>query len=260
MGLPSKNHLVQVQTNAPELDSDSIDDALTDDENLPERQIQFPGLESLSIPSTARVPSSGNLVSNCFVLPDRGIGFQWRSALKQSLLFLSLQHGRPDSGEDAKRITWPFLKDYFRSVKGLGAWADGGKFFTKYVAHPMEGSLVGYLRENDPGVITQQFGRSKAYWKSRMKAMGWTAAFSTQFELGLISQASIGNVGLHTDPSKKEKTQISICRFGHYAGTGLLVGEDMLKRYVIDWLERKVNNRFLTILSRCVLNPTRARS
>jgi hypothetical protein len=121
--------------------------------------------------------------------------------------------------------------------------------------------LAGHLQiQNDPQGITQQFSRSSAYWKSRMKAMAWAAAFSTQFEIGPISQASIGNVGLHTDPLKRRKRKLAYIDLviTPTVGTGWLVGEDLLKRYVTDWLERRVNNRFLTILSRCVLNPTRA--
>jgi hypothetical protein len=42
------------------------------------------------------------------------------------------------------------------------------------------------------------------------------------------------------------------------AGTGWLVGEDMLDRYLIRRLEDKIGNRKLRILIRTFLNPTRS--
>ncbi len=41
-------------------------------------------------------------------------------------------------------------------------------------------------------------------------------------------------------------------------GTGWLVGEDLLDRYVIRYLERKIDNRVLRVLIKSFLNPTRS--
>ena len=125
--------------------------------------------------------------------------FHWSTAIKQSLLFLGVQHGyamtQPKTRGDLKG---PFFKDYVRSVKSLHGWNDGGRFFTNYVAHPMQGSLFGFIQiQNDPKGMNLSFDNSNAYWRSRLKALAWSAAWSTQFEIGPVSQASIGNVGLH---------------------------------------------------------------
>lgn len=181
-------------------------------------------------------------------------GFRWGPAIKQSLLFLAVQHGyaltQPKTRRDLKG---PFLRDYFSSVKSLGKWDDGGRFFTNYVAHPMQGSLTGFIQvHNDPRGARRQFGRSPAYWKSRMKALAWSAVWSTQFEIGPVSQASIGNVGLHG-----KQTYVDLV-MTPTAGLGLLVTEDALDRYVISRIERATDNFYVKIGSRMLLNPTRS--
>ncbi|HEV7902332.1 MAG TPA: hypothetical protein VGO96_00720 [Pyrinomonadaceae bacterium] len=180
--------------------------------------------------------------------------FRWGAAFEQSLLFLSVQHGYALTQPKTRReLGGNFFKDYARSVRSLHGWGDGGRFFTNYVAHPMQGSLLGFVQiQNDPAGSRLKFGRSGAYWRSRMKALGWSAAWSTQFEIGPISQASIGNVGLHG-----KQTYVDLV-MTPTAGLGLLVVEDALDRYVIERIERRTNNRYVRILSRMALNPTRS--
>ena len=180
--------------------------------------------------------------------------FRWGPALEQSLLFLSVQHGYALTQPKTRRdLRGPFLKDYFASVRALHGWRDGGKFFTNYVAHPMQGSLMGLVQiQNDPAGSRLKFGKSREYWRSRAKALAWSAAWSTQFEIGPLSQASIGNVGLH---GKQTYVDLVMTPMG---GLGLLVAEDALDRYVIERIERRTHNRYVMILSRMALNPTRS--
>lgn len=180
-------------------------------------------------------------------------GFQWRSAIRQSLLFLAVQHGyaftQPKTREALKG---KFFKDYAKSVKSLRGWDDGGRFFTNYVAHPLQGSFTGFIYvQNDPKGRKAEFGNSSEYWKSRLKAFAWTTAWSTQFEIGPISQASIGNVGL-----KGKQTWEDII-VTPTLGTAMLVTEDALDRYLIKSIERKFDNFYIRIFARMLLNPTR---
>lgn len=185
---------------------------------------------------------------------DEGSGFRWRPALKQSLLVLSIQHGYAMTQPKTRRaLKGEFFHDYIQSVKSLRGWGDGGRFFTNYIAHPMQGSLTGFIQvHNDPTGIKQRFSGSSAYWKSRMKAMAWSAAWSTQFEIGPVSQASIGNVG-----QSGKQTYVDLV-ITPTAGTGLLIAEDAMDKYVVERIERKVNNFYLKIGSRMLLNPTRS--
>ena len=181
-------------------------------------------------------------------------GFRWRAATEQTLLFLSIQHAYAFTQPKTRRdLHGPFFRDYFRSVASLGKWGDGGRFFTNYVAHPMEGALLGFVWvQNDPKGKAAPFGRTKAYWRSRAKALAWSAAWSTQFEIGPVSQASIGNVGLH---GKQTWVDIVVTPT---VGTGWLVAEDALERFVVRRIERRTDNRFVRIFARMLFNPTRS--
>lgn len=181
-----------------------------------------------------------------------GGGFRWGSAFKQSLLFLSVQHGYAFTQPKTRRdLHGPFFKDYARSVRSLHGWADGGRFFTNYIAHPMEGSLYGFIQvQNDPAGARLRFNEP-GYWRSRAKALAWSAAWSTQFEIGPVSQASIGNVGLHG-----KQTYVDIV-MTPTAGLTLLLAEDALDRYLIERIERRSGGKYARIFARMTLNPTR---
>jgi len=187
--------------------------------------------------------------------PEADQSFHWLAAIKQSLLFLGVQHGyaltQPKTRRDLKG---PFFKDYVRSVKSLHGWEDGGRFFTNYIAHPMQGSLLGFIQiQNDPKGMNLSYNNSNAYWRSRLKALAWSAAWSTQFEIGPVSQASIGNVGLH---GKQTYVDLVVTPIG---GFGLMVLEDFLDKHIISMIERRNSGNFyLKVSSRTFLNPTRS--
>ena len=181
--------------------------------------------------------------------------FHWLTAIKQSLLFLGVQHGYAMTQPKTRRdLKGPFFKDYVRSVKSLHGWEDGGRFFTNYVAHPMQGSLLGFIQiQNDPKGMNLSYDNSNAYWRSRLKALAWSAAWSTQFEIGPVSQASIGNVGLH---GKQTYVDLVVTPIG---GFGLLVLEDFLDKHIISMIERRNSRSFyLKVSSRTFFNPTRS--
>ncbi len=185
---------------------------------------------------------------------EESAGFDWSAAMNQSLMFLAIQHGYAIGGQAKTRraLKGPFFRDYFDSVKSLGGWSDGGKFFTNYVAHPMQGSFLGFIQvQNDPRGKGLKISNSPAYWKSRAKALAWSAAWSTQFELGPISQASIGNVGL-----KGKQTYVDIV-VTPTVGIMMLVTEDALDQYLIRRLENWSKNPYVRIFARMLLNPTR---
>ena len=181
--------------------------------------------------------------------------FHWSTAIKQSLLFLGVQHGYAMTQPKTRRdLKGPFFKDYFRSVKSLHGWDDGGRFFTNYVAHPMQGSLLGFIQiQNDPKGMNLSFDNSNAYWRSRLKALAWSAVWSTQFEIGPVSQASIGNVGLH---GKQTYVDLVVTPIG---GFGLIVLEDFVDKHIIRMIERRNSGSFyIKVASRTFLNPTRS--
>jgi hypothetical protein len=85
--------------------------------------------------------------------------------------------------------------------------------------------------------------------------MAWVAAYSLQFEVGPLSEASIGNVGM------KPGTTGWVDHVVTPAGAlGWIVAEDALDRFVVRWLERRVRNEALRASLRLALNPGRALS
>jgi hypothetical protein len=193
---------------------------------------------------------------------DASGSFDWNNAIAQSTLLLAICHGFRFATEAGTRseLKGPFFKDYWVSVRSLRGWGDGDEFLINYIGHPMGGSVAGYIQiQNDPKGIKQEVGlNNKKYWKSRMRAMAWAAAFSTQFELGPISEASLGNVGrIPTEKSQHPMGWVDLI-ITPTLGTAWLVGEDLLDRYLIRWLESKIKNRKFIIITRTFLNPTRS--
>jgi hypothetical protein len=188
-------------------------------------------------------------------------GFNWDRALKQSFLFLGVQHGFRLATEAGTRadLKGPFFKDYFRALRSLRGWGDGDPFLVNYIGHPMMGAVSGYIQiQNDPKGIQEEVSLKKSYWKSRMKAMGWSFFYSTQFELGLVSEASLGNIGIRPYGKAKNPMAYVDLVVTPVVGTGWLIGEDTLDKYFIRRYEDRLPNRASVILFRSFLNPTRS--
>lgn len=187
--------------------------------------------------------------------------FQWGEAMRQSIRFLAVQHGFRLLTEKGTRqeLAGPFFKDYFNTIKRLKGWDDGDPFLVNYIGHTMMGAVSGYIQiQNDPEGATQEIGANRKYIISRLKALGWATAYSTQFELGPLSEASIGNVGIR--PTRKAKNPMAFVDLvvTPTLGTALIIGEDALDKYLINRIERHTSNRFVRVLARGFFNPCRS--
>ena len=152
----------------------------------------------------------------------------------------------------------PFFKDYFNTLKRVHGWEDGNGFVVNYIGHAMEGAISGYIQiQNDPKG-NQELSMGKTYWSSRLKAMGWAALFSTQFELGPISEASLGNVGLKSRGKAKNPMAWVDIVVTPTVGTAWLVGEDILDHYLVRRVENNSSNRLVRALARSFFNPSRS--
>src|SRR5262249_13720090 len=92
----------------------------------------------------------------------------------------------------------------------------------------------------------------KSYWASRAKAAAFAAAYSVQFEVGPLSEASIGNVGL--DPTTTGWVDYVVTPAGAFA---FITAEDLLDRYVVRWVESPTNNRLARVSVRMLFGPSR---
>lgn len=181
--------------------------------------------------------------------------FRWKPAIYQSLLMLGIQHGYALALQEKTQnavANGNFFVDYIRSLrKSLRRWDDDNRFSTNYIAHPMQGAMTGFIYlQNNPRSRTQKFAESKEYWNDRFKAFLWSTAWSTQFELGPISQSSIGNLGLY---DKMGWVDLVITPT---VGTVWLLAEDAIDRYILRHIEG--NNRLFKFAGRTFLTPMRA--
>jgi hypothetical protein len=192
---------------------------------------------------------------------QRRTSFNWNGAFRQSMFFLSIEHAFRLATENGTRtdLKGPFFKDYFKALKSLRGWDDGDPFLVNYIGHPMAGSVSGFIQvQNDPKGVKEDVSLNKRYWQSRLKAFGWSVAYSTQFELGLFSEAALGNIGIRPYGKSKHPMAYVDLVVTPVVGTGWLVGEDMLDRYLIRRLEDKISSRVVRLLIRTFLNPTRS--
>lgn len=129
-------------------------------------------------------------------------GFHWWPALQQSFNFLLIEHGfRIATDPFLRYLLWhkPFWHDWAASNQHFffNQWGDGDDFIVNYIGHPLEGAVTGNIEiVNDPRARSLTFGRSRAYWMSRLRAMAWAAVYSAQFEAGpILSESAIGSEG-----------------------------------------------------------------
>lgn len=184
--------------------------------------------------------------------------FHWKPALIQSGILLAFQHGFRMKQEKTRReLDGPFFRDWGNSVKNLRGWRDGDSTFTNYVAHPLQGGATGRIFiNNSDNAKKQEFGKTKQYWESRLKAMAWSAVWSTQFEIGLFSEANIGNVGLRQVNGHSTMAWVDLV-VTPVVGTGVVVAEDAIDKYFLkNWLEKKTANKVSIKLLRSVFTPT----
>jgi hypothetical protein len=181
--------------------------------------------------------------------------FQWKSAAVDSSLFLGIEHGFRLAQDPLVRqgLKGPFFKDYADSVKSIHGWGDDDPFVVNYIAHPTQGAVAGFIEiANDPLYRSAEFGGSSRYWKSRFRTMAFSAAYSLQFEIGPISEASIGNVQLNPRAGGVVDWVITPT-----LGTAFIVVEDVTDKYLIRRIERHTRNVTLLVLARTFINPSR---
>ncbi len=189
------------------------------------------------------------------------VRFQWKPALAQAMKFLWIEHAFRFMTEPGTRaeLRGPFFKDWYNSARRTRGWRDGDPFIVNYVGHPMQGSVTNYIYiQNDPRSRQLEAGFSKAYFKSRLKAMLFSTIYSTQFELGPLSESSLGNVGMKPSRLSQHPSAFVDLVVTPTLGTAWMMGEDALDRAVVKRMENHVENRFVRLMVRGFLNPSRS--
>jgi len=179
-----------------------------------------------------------------------------KAALVDSLKLLGIEHAARITFEEKTRraLQGDFWADYKRSVRWPGQWEDTDSWLVNYVGHPLHGAAAGYIwLDHDPSSNREQFGLNPAYWASRWRSVAWSAAYSVQFEIGPLSEASIGNVGMN--PKTTGWVDYVVTPAG---GLAILVAEDALDRFLVRWVEAHTRNSFYRASIRMLFGPARA--
>jgi hypothetical protein len=129
-------------------------------------------------------------------------------------------------------------------------WSDDTTFIVHDVGHPMMGAIVSSIFEqNDPKARALVFENNGNYWRSRLKAMAYSAVYSAQWKVGPVSEASIGNSGRNTYYVAHLGRTTNETGFQDFVitpvyGFGWNVGEDAIDRYIMPKIHEHVKNRF----------------
>jgi hypothetical protein len=180
---------------------------------------------------------------------------RWLKAINESLLYTGVMHTFDVWTEAGTRdaLNGHWFQNYIHSVSELRGWSDSDTFMAPYVGHPLEGSIFGYIfRQNDPKYRNVQWGDGRIYFISLLRSMVWSAVWHTQWKIGPVSEASIGNVMLHASPGFITLVDTPTL------GAITMIAEDAADRYLITGLENHTTNRAIIILARSFLNPGRS--
>jgi len=182
-------------------------------------------------------------------------GIDWSSLLVQSLGFLGIEHSfRWVTEEGTRHPHRSFFDGYVDSLNSLHGWADGDPFYVSYVGHPMQGAVAGFLFvQNDRKYRAVEFGKNRQYWKSRLRAAAFAWVYSEQFEIGPLSEASIGNIQAFF-PQQGFVDQVATPAIG----LAWIIAEDSMDRYIIERIEARTHNPYVRLLVRGGLNPARS--
>jgi hypothetical protein len=178
-------------------------------------------------------------------------------AFMDSFKLLIVEHGTRVAFQEKTRreLGGNFWSDYRRSVRLPRQWNDTDAWWVNYIGHPIHGAAAGYIwLDHDPNAPSR-FSTNRGYWATRGRAAAWAAGYSLQFEWGPFSEASIGNVGMRAETTGWVDHIITPT-----GAFGLIVAEDALDRFLVEWIEGKTTNRFLRASVRLIFNPGRALS
>lgn len=206
-------------------------------------------------------------------------GFHWGRALLESFTFLSIEQAYVVH-EDYRWVVVengvPFnhyWRDYKQSLHSWleSGWNDGDPLWYGYLGHPIQGALTSYIQiQNDPRGDGLEFSNTKEYWHSRLRATLWNAVYSTQWNIGPLSEVTVEKYGTRARPPWNQDGSWPCTGKNCYSGVGQIdlvmtpvggflwmLGEDLLDKNVALRVEGETRNHLLIDFTRCALNPIR---
>lgn len=143
----------------------------------------------------------------------------------------------------------PFFRDWFDSVHMPRKWGDLDSWEVNYLGHAIYGSagVRIWLDQREPKAKT-----TKQYWASMGRGFLFGVLFSELYEIGPVSEASIGNVGLRTG-----RTGWSDHVWTPVGGVLWLMVEDAIDKYVLARIDKHIPFVIARAAARMILNPGR---
>jgi hypothetical protein len=184
----------------------------------------------------------------------QGSDRDFAGALGDSFKLVMLEHLTRIAFQEKTRdeLHGPFWRDYLRSVRVPQGWEDTDSWIVNYVGHPIHGAAAGiiWLDHSDKDRAASIF--SNGYLASRGRAAAFSAIYSLQFEIGPLSEASIGNVGKRRETAGWVDYVVT-----PVGGFAFMLAEDALDRYFVRWFETHSSNRVARAAMRLIFGPSR---
>jgi hypothetical protein len=188
----------------------------------------------------------------------------WADLGQQYMLMMTSWHSvRLLSAKTRAGLGGPFFPQWQQAIEQVGSgWSDGDGFIVNDILHPGQGSIYSYVWiQNDPRGRSLEFANTHEYWSSRLRAFAFSAAASTQFEIGPFSEATIGHVG-----AKPHTQGLSDFVLTPVGGFGMTVLQDWVDRRWVephesDWSPARVRTvRMLAAPGRSFANLLRLKA
>lgn len=188
----------------------------------------------------------------------------WVRVLGESFIFLSTQHAGNIAMDHDTRLelmngfdNGTFWSKYAYCVEHYrwSRWKDDDPFGVDYIGHPMMGAVTSSIYEqNDPKQRALMFENSRRYWMGRLRAMAYSAAYSAQWKVGPLSEASIGNTGMfyyirQPDHVWTNETGMQDFFITPIGGMAWNVGEDAIDRFILSHVRHGTRNKWLLLAS-----------
>ena len=190
----------------------------------------------------------------------------WHQLIISSSVFNAFQNGGnlyTSYWYRYETTTGKWFQRWFDSDAGWhwDRWHDGNPFVDDYVGHGMMGSITNYLWiQNDPKGMTLEFGNNKQYWKSRLRAMAFSTAYSFEWKFGPFGEAGVGHNGDHSlgqvDVTQNGTGDVELVTTP-VVGLGWTIAEDLLDKHVVRKFEENPRGPF-ALLAISLLTPSRA--
>jgi hypothetical protein len=227
-----------------------------------------PGVVLRSDPKLASEEERNTACENG-TLRGRPCKVSWLRVLGSSMIFITAQHGGNiwmDTDTRYDLTHGSFWGDYAYCVEHYrwSRWRDDDPFGVDYVGHPMMGGVTSAIYEqNDPKQRALTFENTPRYWHGRLRAMAYSAAYSAQWKVGPLSEASIGNTGIkyyvrprdHVWTNETGMQDWFVTPVGGFAWN---VGEDLLDKYLFARIARAHPHNFWILFPAAFITPTRA--